>query len=316
MSDQNRRVRADWTVFEAAGRDLEARAEAVGLQREDLAAEIEPLQLAVEGGVLEYKRTIVREGFREIEEARYRSLTSAEIVQIGKRFGVLAYVANLQRFMSDGTIVLREHRRADADEESPAEPEREVDVKEIIAEIQERVKNEPSVRTKQPVKNILMQLSRYSRELEQFKEVTARTAPDKRAGIATNFKQTSGEIFASIRKNYEALLAEERASVPRKSQNILLRLPVDTLAGLFLKQAKAALQVRSGLVFAHEEQYGTREILLGVAERHEEIVGLIDQEEARYLEIAGTERLAIQVARTFAHELELRIERETEVYGV
>ena len=314
MSDQSRRARADWTTFDASGRDLEARADALGLEREDLAAQVEPLELAVEGGILEYKRTLLNEAFRAIEEARYRSLTNAQILGIAKQFGVYAYVATVQRFMADGTIPLREHRPR-AEEPKPSEAEEaETDVKQIIAEIQERVKSEPELRTRQPVKNILMQLSRYSRELEQFKEVTARTPADKRGNIAKGFRLTTEEIFASIRKNYRELEQEERRSIPTQPQNILLRIPLDKLSGLFLKQSRAAVEVRSGLLYAHEEQYQTRELLLSLAEHHERMLAMIDDEEKRYRELAGTDRLATLTARAFAGEVERRIERETEVY--
>lgn len=314
MSDQSRRARAEWTAFDASGRDLEARADALGLEREDLAAQVEPLELAVEGGILEYKRTLVNEAFRAIEQARYRSLTGAQILGIAKQFGICAYVATVQRFMADGTVPLRAHRPK-ADEAEPSEAEEaETDVKQIIAEIQERVQKEPELRTRQPVKNILMQLSRYSRELEGFKEVTARTPPDKRGNIAKGFRETTEEIFQSIRRNYRELEQEERRAIPTQPQNILLRIPLDKLSGLFLKQSRAAVEVRSGLLFAHEEQYQTRELLLSLADYHERMLAMIDEEEQRYRELAGTDRLAITAARTFASEVEKRIERETEVY--
>jgi hypothetical protein len=313
MSDQARRVRADWAAFEAAGRDLEGRAEALGLEREDLAAQIEPLQLTVESGVIEYKRKLVDESFRAIEEARYRSLTSVQILGIAKRFGIFAYVATLQRQMADGTIQLRDHR-AKGGPPQEAEPEPDVDVKQIIADIQERVKEDPEARTLQPVKNILMQLSRYSRELEQFKEITARTPAETRGGIAANFRRTTEEIFASIRRNYEQLQQAERAAVPKTPQNILLRIDLRKLSGLFLKQTKTAMQVRSGLLYAREEQYQTREMLLELARHHQPMLAMIEEEERAYRELSGTDRLAVQVARTFAQELERRIEREVEVY--
>src|SRR6056297_1532042 len=267
MSDHNRRARADWAQFEAAGKDLGARARALGLERETLAGQIEPLKLALEGGSIEYKRTLLVEAFRAIEDARYRSLTSAQILGIARQFAIFTYVCTLQRLIADGTIVVRDRP---AGERAPAPPAEEAaDVKSIIAEIQERVQHEPELRTRQPVKNILMQLSRYSRELEQFKEVTARTPADKRGGMAVNFRHTTDEIFASIRKNYEQLGREDRDAIASAPQHILLRLPVKKLAGLFLREARAGMEVRSGLLFAREEQSGTRELLLELAENRD-----------------------------------------------
>ncbi|MFP4115039.1 MAG: hypothetical protein ACOCU9_01910 [Spirochaetota bacterium] len=311
MSDRDRRTRADWAEYENAGRDLEARAAALGLPREALEEQIEQLQLAVEGGVVEYKRNLVNRVFRELEEARYRSLTGEEIRMLARGFAVFVYVSTIQRFLADGTLQIRDQRTPEA---SRAEPEAQADVKAIIAEIQQRVKSEPELRTKQPVKNILMQLSRYSRELEQFKEITARTPADKRAGMAANFRRVTEEIFASIRKNYEQLEQDDRAAVPSEPRHLLLRLPIDQLAGLCLKQTRSAMEVRSGLLYARDEQYGTRELLLELADRHEALMKLVGDEERRYREIAGTERLALQVSRAFSQEIQKRIARETEVY--
>ncbi len=313
MSDHNRRARADWAQFEAAGRDLTARARALGLERETLAGQVEPLKLALEGGSIEYKRTLLLEAFRAIEDARYRSLTSAQILGIARQFAIFTFVSTLQRLLADGTIVVRD-RPANERTAEPTEEEPEADVKTIIAEIQERVQHEPELRTRQPVKNILMQLSRYSRELEQFKEVTARTPADKRGGMAVNFRQTTDEIFASIRRNYEQLVQADRDAIASAPQHILLRLPVKKMAGLLLREARAGMEVRSGLLFAREEQSGTRELLLELAENRAPMLELIDEEARVSLEIAGTERIANQLSLAFARELEKRIERETEVY--
>lgn len=310
MGDQSRRTRADWTAFEAAGHDLEARAEALGLERDEIAAQVEPLELAVERGCLEYKRQILNSAFRVIEEARYRSLSSAQIAALARQFGVYAYVTTLQRLMADGTIQIRDHHPSEHTMEA-SDPE--IDVRKIIAEIQERVKSDPTLRMRQPVKNILMQLSRYTRELDQFKEITARTPVEKRGGIGENFRRTTEEIFSSIRRNYDQLQREERAA-PAGPRHILLRIPVKPLAGLYLKQARAAMEVRSGLMYAREEQQGTREKILALADHREPMLAMVDEEDRAYLQLSGTKGLAQQMARAFAQELAKRIERETEVY--
>lgn len=325
MSDQNRRVRSDWAQFEAAGRDLEGRARALDLEREHLAAEIEPIELAIEGGLPEYKRGRLNEAFRILADARYRSLTSAQILDVARSFGLFAYVVTIQRLIADGTLRVREHpprdRHEGSDEndapivaEAPPEPQSEIDVKQIIAEIQELVQNDPDARMRQPVKNILMQLSRYRRELEQVKEITARTTPDKRAPIAENFKKTSGEIFASIRRNYEQLGLAEREAVHVEPQNVLLRVAIKELVPLLNRQVRAAMEIRSSLLHAREEQYGTRETLLALADRRDATLALVAEEEKLYGRIAGTERLVRHVARSFALEVARRVERETEVY--
>ena len=311
MSDQDRRAKAEWTQYEAAGRDLSRRAEVLGLRREELAAEIEPLELAVEDGCLEYKRGLLTGAFRALGEARYRSLSGAAMLGVAQRFAVYTYVATIQRLMADGVIAVRDHAPRDgAQAASPPQ----IDVKTIMADIRDRVRADPALKTRQPVKAILMQLARYSRELEQFRELASRAPADKREAIGESFRRATGEISASIRRNYEQLLAGERGTEITRPQNILLRVPVKEASALFLKQAQAAMDVRSRLLYARDEQYQWRELLVELAGRHDAMLAMLDEERFTYLRIAGTARLADELTRTFAVELRRRIERETDVY--
>ena len=89
MSDLARRVRADWVVLQEAGRDLERIAELLGLRREDLEAQMEPIMLSVEDGCLEYKQSLINSVFRQLANERYRSLPAATLEAIARDLGVL-----------------------------------------------------------------------------------------------------------------------------------------------------------------------------------------------------------------------------------
>ena len=311
MSDRQRRIQSDWAAVEERASDLEALAVALGLRREDLQAQMEPLQLAVEGGCVEFKRGVAASAFRELEGARYKSLSSNAIQDLARRFAVLVYVAETQRMLSDGTLVVRE-RQSDAEAVIEEKPEREI--KQIIAEVQERIAQEPQIKSQQPVKNILMQLTRYAREMENLKEVTARTPPEKRPPILANFRQISEEIYASIRRNYEQLESDEKSDRPSAPQHILLRFDLKPVVVLCHRQARLASAIRSSLNYIREEQIGIRELLEESTERNARLNALLDEERALFDEIGGTETVGLQIALGFRAEIEKRIAREIAYY--
>ena len=311
MSDRQRRIQSDWNAVEERARDLEALGGVLGLTREDLAAQMEPLELAVEGGCVEYKRGISLAAFRELDGARFKSLSSSAIQALAKRFSVLVYVTVAQRMLCDGTLIVRE-RQSETEVVTEEKPQREI--KEIIAEVQERIAKEPEIKARQPVKNILLQLTRYTRELENLKEATARTPADKRPPIAANFRTVSEEIYASIRRNYEQLEADEKAEQPKPPQHILLRFDMKPVIPLCRKQARLASEIRSSLNYIREEQIGIRELLEESAGRSAQFGALLDQERSLYEEIGGTETIGLKIALGFRSEIQKRIGREIAYY--
>jgi hypothetical protein len=315
MSDRDRRVRAEWGQIQSAGRDLEALADLLGLEREDLESQLEPLKLSVEEGCLEYKRNVLNSVFRELENERFKSLSSETLDRISRDLGIIVYVTTIQRLLADGQLPLRDHQARQGDDQ-PAEEEStpSLDVKEIIADVQQRVKDDPDLRTNQPIKNVLMQLSRYSKEVNDFRELTARIPREKAAAVGANFQKTTDEIFASIRKNYEQYLADEQAALPKEPQNILMRIDLKTMVPVYQRQARETSTVRSSLGYARNEQSGTRGLLIEIAGRHPEFDRLIEEEGARYEQMGGTPALAGEIARAMTAEISKRIQREIEYF--
>ena len=314
MSDREQRVRAGWVLIQGAGRDLEKVAKTLELDRGDLEAQLEPLKLSVENGCLEYKLSLVNSIFRQLENERYKSLPAATLDSISRDLGIMVYVATIQRLLAEGQLPLRAHQNRSAEEGPTTGDLATTEVKEIIAEIQERVKDDPKLQTRQPVKNILMQLSRYTREMNEFRELTGRIPKDKAAAVAINFRKTTDDIYTSIRRNYEQLLVDEQAALPQEPQHILLRIDLKSMAPLYQRQAKEAAAVRSALLFAREGQYGTRELLIEQAARHGDFEKLVDAEQRRYEELGGTPAVAGEIAKAFSTEISKRIQREIEYY--
>jgi len=161
---------------------------------------------------------------------------------------------------------------------------------------------------------VLMQLSRYTIEMTEFREFTSRIPKEKAAAVAVNFRKTTDEIFASIRRNYEQLLSEEQSAVTKTPANILLRIDLKSVAAIYQRQAREAASVRTALNFARDEQFGTREVLIELAGRHADFEKLVEAEQLRYQELGGTANVAREIAKTFSSEIGKRIMKEVEYY--
>lgn len=307
MSDIERRVRGDWIAIREAAKRADDTAEALGLSREELIAQIEPLRLSVEGGAVEYKREQMRHAFHALDSARFKTLDSHALETIELQFARIVYVAAVQRLFAERTLKPRQAKPA----EPPPQMEQTSDVNEIIREIQQRVTNDPAARNEQPVKNILMLVSRYRRELDELKSFTARANRNSAAAAAANFKRSSGEIFESIKRNYSELHASERQEAAGGPSHVMLRFDLAPLTKRFFAQAQFASRLRSTVTAVRETQYGIREALVELAGHEFEAMGLLDEEERAYAEITGSEETGRELACAFAHEVARITERDT-----
>lgn len=262
------------------------------------------LLLSVEEGTVEYKRAVVLQTFALLEQANYRTFESSDYRQVELRFQFLTFLTLLQRKIANGTLPPqdRDHqKRADI----PPRPTPEI--REIMRDIQARVRSDPANRRLPQVKNILMQIHKYSGEVDALKKLI-RTAPeDKKPAYVRNFRKTSDEIFAKIKRQYGELLEEERRSIEEPEDNPLDREDLKPLAPLFTAQAEAFASVSSSVVYARTEADKIREAVVAVSKRKNEILSLVSGEESAYERIAPG--AGSELARAFARELAAALDR-------
>jgi hypothetical protein len=312
MAEGQRAYTVDLRAFDAAGSDLTARAEFLELSREQLAAQIELLEASSERGCVEYKQQIASAAFRLLGEAKYKSLSTEQLNHVRTEFGILSFVTAMQRMMSLGTIRIRDIKRPDGTEAASAAPE--IPIKSIIADVQQRVAADPTVKQQQEIKNILMHLQRYQREAAKLKETASGAQAQVKAAMTKNFSQQAEEIFTSIRKNYRALESDERESLRQEPGNILLRVPIKELAPLFRAQTEVTIGIRSRLARARAQGQGVREAFVESSERESEYLSLLESEFDSFGRLGGTAAVANRMAQAFAEEIRRKIALETEIY--
>lgn len=307
MSDIARRSRGDWAAIKAASKRADDTAEVLGLEREELISQIEPLRLSVEEGAIEYKRGQIDHAFHVLDSARFKNLEAKTLKAVEQRFARVIYVAIVQHLFAERTL----NPRVQKPDANQPEIDLTPDVNSIIKEMQQRVQEHPEARNDQPVKNILMLVSRYSRELEELKSFTQRASKNAAAAYAANFKKSSEEIFESIKRNYADIQARERSAASSGPTHIMLRFDIQPLSRLFLKQAEFACTMRATIAEVREAQYGIREALSTATEKHQAALDLLTEERNAYQELTGSPELAVELASAFAHEVARITERDT-----
>ena len=212
-------------------------------------------------------------------------------------------VALIERLISIGAIEAKDIRT----DEMPVEDQATDDVKEIIAEIQSRAKQESGFKERPEVKNILIQVSKYKNEMETLRKLTLNAPRDKAAQIVKNSQTTFGEIYASIRRNYQAIIRADMATEPREVRNPLLKYDLKPLAKVYMDQAQHYLEFRSTVAFVRTEQFRPREALVELSDRGDELRKAVSQEREKLEGIAGKQTAAL--ARQFATESARALER-------
>lgn len=260
------------------------------------------LLLCVEEGTIEYKRGVLQQYLAAIEEANFRTFQSADYRGIELGFQFLTFLSLVQRKIANGSLKLHEEPHDAAPSTRPT-PE----IREIMHDIRTRIRKDAEYRRRAPVKNILMQINKYSREVDSLRKLV-RTAPqDKKPAYVRNFRKTSDEIFASIKRHYAELLEQESSENDQISDNPLAVYDLKPLAPLFTSQAEAFASMASSLVYARTEEQRIREAVVALGRRREELLSGVDRERSTYAEMTGSN--PAPVARAFARELVAALDR-------
>lgn len=302
MNALARRVAGDWFVLREASRSPEEIVEVLGSP--DLPQIAEGLRNTFEEGTVEYKRGVSQPALLVLEESRFRSLEHGDLDSIERAFASMVYVTLVQRLICVGIIEVRDLRS----DQIPIEDQATGDVKEIIGEIQARVRAEKGFRERPEVKNILLQVSKYRNEMDTLRKLTHNAPKETAAQIVRNSQATFGEIFASIRRNYQSIVKEDVARSPREVRNPLLKHELKPLAKLFMDQAQLFQEFRSTVAFVRTEQFRPRETLVDLADRHDEVRQTVENEKTRLVALGGSESAGRTLARQFATET-LRVTR-------
>ena len=304
MSELTRAVAGDWFDIREAARSLHALTEELNPDHVIMAEHAGILHLAMEQGVVEYKRTVLRRFFNCLSDLRYKAIETDILLEQERRLAVLIWVTLVQKLMCDGNLPF-------GVAEAPAEAgEPSLEVREIISEILDAVAIDPATKSHPAVKNIMLQVGKYRRETENLKKLLGSAPEDKRAAIVKNSKAIFAEIFSSIKKNYGEFASEQARKKRPKVVNPLSPADLKPLSKMFLSQGEEFSRLRSTVAFARREQTGIREMLGSLEGQRDKTIGIVEREAEAYKVRAGSENAALRITRAFAVDICTLIERE------
>jgi AraC-like DNA-binding protein len=278
MIDLERRISGDWIEAREASSDQYTLTHFFQLDFDRLHDIARSLRLSVEEGVLEYKGSILRPVFVALENMQYQSVRFEELAAHERPLEELLFTTLLQRLVCTGAILPAKIKLA-----QPVSTDA-LQVNAILADIKNRIRQNPEAQKHPAVKNIFVQVTLYKKERKKMEELLPMIKDELRGSFRANFQKTFRRIFDSIRKNYADLLTEEETSrLQQESRSdIMYRASLKSLSPLLAEQAKEVSRLRSTLSFARTDKYKTRAILVGLYKNKGSYLGLLDKEGVAY----------------------------------
>jgi hypothetical protein len=305
------KIRGDWTLFSSEAKDLYTMQDFLAFPASFLKEGLEELQGCVDLGVVEYKRSLLSRSFELIESLKYDARGFDKIGQWADRLRYGLYLSMIQHFICKGVIRIRRTRQELPEQENESAAAPATDLKTVIADVSERLKNKPELQKNQHIKQILMQISIYKKELAETRRLAASMPREKAAGLVANFKKRVEEITRSASENHRKLIdeLEPKPAAPVKG---LPSYDLAPLAPLYLSQAKAFSSLSSRFSFVEEQRSGAREVLIPLLGQRETYLRLIEREVKAYTLLepfeGGERRAAMEITREVVRILDREAE--------
>ncbi len=269
MSDLEKSITSGWYEVRTRLDKPDDLFDYLEISRGDLQTLAEGLRLSVEGGVVEYKRSLLHSVMSNLGTLKYDSKAITDLAPQTKKASYLTVLPILQRLFVFGHIRIPPppETKEEAEEriEEETRPERP-DMKTLISEVREMVKQQPELQNHPEIKKIFLQLKYYNTELEKMKSLEPNIPKEKRPSFAANFQKIFDEIHEKIFNAYRLLISSEKEeSRPESKLPILKRYDFSKCEGIYRTQAQEASKLYHTLFFAKKERYQMREILLEIA---------------------------------------------------
>ncbi len=304
MEGLQKKIAGDWFDIRENGENVFDIEEYFNPSPDDLKGLIKDIRLSVEEGILEYKRTVMLPIFSFLESLKYDSRGLEQLQTQAIKLSSLIYTMLIQRLLCRGAIPLRKEKLS-------VQVRGEQDIKEIVSELNDRIKKEPDLSKHPAVKNIFMQMNIYKKELEEMKKLSPNIPPEKASAFFANFKNRFNQITGSIQENYTVLLKEEQERLHEKRlTNPLEGYDLVPLAKMCMAQAQEAAKVRSTLNFAEKEGYRTREYLVNLIEEKDTILRPFHSEAEYFQRMEPSPKRMAGLAKTFGQEIIVILERQ------
>ena len=266
------------------------------------------LQNAVEGGVLEFKRTQVAALYAQLAEAAYGNDVFTELASFVHRAGAIQLVIAYQRALLAEAIT---PPAAESEHHTDVVDAEQQDINAIIGDVRDIIAADPSAKLNASIKNIVVQLQRYRTEQATYQKLKEQADVARLELYARTFAATFSGIFDSIRRNYASYLEEhDRAERPQQRSVLVPASRTEAWRTLLLAHAEDIARVRGVARFALHEHSGMRAPLVEESTAAEEVIARIESERSYADEAAGDARAGAQLLRGLALQIEHLLRRD------
>lgn len=304
MEGLQKKITGDWFDIKENGDTPNMLEEYFKPSTADLKKLAGELRLSVEEGIVEYKKSVLNPIFPFLESLKYDSRGLEELAEQAKTLSPAIYATLIQRSIAVGKTPLSKREAQKAEEI-------ESDLKTIVQNMNNKIAENPGLKTNDTVKHILFQVQRYKKELEKMKSLLPNIPEEKKQDFMANFKKEFQEITASIFENYTKLQKEEEKSLQDKmSQNPLTQFNLVPLGKLFFSQAQDMSRIRATIEYAKKEGFRTREFLVKLGNDRDTIMAAYKKEMDSYYSMTGSREKAAATAKRFGAEVIRVLERQ------
>lgn len=303
-----KRVAGEWFDLREAAGDPTAAAKAAGLSAADLRAAAARLRSSVEGGILEFKRSVLRSVIAPLGSLAHDSRALSGIGEGARGAGSAAWCCLQQRRIALGRVPVQgdAERAPDGSAGSQAaEAEAPLDPASVFEDVKQLFAERPEAKNSAEGKMIVLQLKQYRQEMAKLKELLEKIPEEKRKPLRENFAYRLREILRKVRQGCEALSAPPETADRGESEGpVLARVDEARLAAMakrFMQEAELFSRIRSVLLFAADEKFRSRQSLLALERVAAELESTFTLEAGDYRTLApfgdGEKRVADEMAR-------------------
>ena len=277
---------------------------------------IEEIYLAVEGGILEYKNSIINSVFSLIESLKYDTAALKRLDEAAEKLKHLTYSVLLERLIAKKAVKYK-LRNDEKSEKSSSEEENIPrvsisDIGNIVKEVQDLLSKDPAVRSDKNIQNILIQVSKYKKENESMKKLINNIPKDKLDNFKANYSQNINNIFSSLINSYKQFIKEKTGEIGQKPLSPLELYDLTIISEILKKQGEEIAAVKSTIDYAAKERFQIREIIMTADSRKAKLKELIEEEKKKLFNIALSEQGAREVSRNLSLEIVENLKRELE----
>ncbi len=310
-SGVEKKIIGDWSLITSQAGDLYSAQDFFAFKAEFLKKELDELKSDVEFGIIEFKQSVLQDTFSFIESLKYDSKDFSRIGHQALRLSYLVYLNLIQKYICTGSIRIRKNAAIKETVKEEPNSHAAVDLKTVIAEVSRLIGEKPELKGNTYIKNILMQVQIYKKELAETQRIAAKMPREKAVGLINNFKTRIAEISDSVSDNFNKL-QQEINPAPEKAAEGLISYNLRPLAPLFDAQAKSASMLASRFHLVSDEHYGARDVLLPMLEKKDAFLGQIDKEMAAYAQLEPFDGGKRKASMEFTREIIRILSREAE----